>query len=78
MPNVTPPRVFVGGNNCTVVSASDSEILCLLPSGTGHSVSVIVVTSGKILISNSVTFSYDAPTIGKIVPTEKGTLRISC
>ncbi|MFN8441585.1 MAG: FG-GAP-like repeat-containing protein [Caldilineaceae bacterium] len=68
------PQVTVSGQPCPVTSASNTQVICTLPPGTGGIALIELVASDQT--SNQWPFGYDAPVLVKIdspfVPTAGG------
>ncbi|QDK77941.1 T9SS type A sorting domain-containing protein [Spirosoma sp. KCTC 42546] len=60
--------VTIGGVTATAIAGkwTDTGIECILPAGMGTNLPVVVTVAGQV--SNSLTFSYDAPTLLSISP----------
>lgn len=71
--NLGPPSlpliVKLGPYSCDVVSHTHTQIVCMVPPGTGESLAVTVIVEGQSTDSiSSVKFSFDPPVISSIYP----------
>jgi len=70
--NFGPPSsltlVRIGPYSCNVISKSHTQIVCIVPPGTGESLPVIVIIEGQSTESRNVLFSFDPPVISSIYP----------
>jgi len=69
VPGVTPVSVSIGGQACINPSLiSETEITCTLPPGVGRDLAVDVTINGQVF--NSLTFSYNPPSLLSSLPIE--------
>jgi hypothetical protein len=63
--------VTVGGTACPVTAQSHTSVTCTQPAGVGTSLPVVLTVGGQA--SNSLSFSYNAPTLSSLTPTSGST-----
>lgn len=61
--------VTLGGQTCTVVAWSHTQITCTAPTFQGVNLALIVTTVANRAVTAASTFNYAAPTISSITPT---------
>ena len=64
-------NISIGGVDCPITSITYSSVVCKLPSGYGVNLQVIAIYNSQS--SNSILFSYSAPSISQILPPSAST-----